>query len=270
VGGLYARAQGETDAVAQAIYEHYKPLSMEGDIPSTTDGRVLALADKLDTLRGCFAIGLIPSGSKDPFALRRAAQGVVKILAEAKLDYTLDQLASGDLKNFLMERMEYYFREIRGYKYDEVNAVLAGGVTTVKDVEARLAAVAAVRPTEDFEPLAASFKRIRNILKQADFKPDGALNPALLEDGPEKALHEAFEKVRAEIGVAGYTEALEKVATLRPKVDMFFDKILVNAPDAKVRANRLTLLSGLLTEFSTIADFSEIVTSERTARGALD
>jgi glycyl-tRNA synthetase beta chain len=264
VGGLYARAQGENEAIAAAVYEHYKPLSMEDSIPSTAEGRIVALADKLDTLRGCFAIGLIPSGSKDPFALRRAAQGVVRILAEAKTGFTLDQLASGELRSFLLDRIDYYFREIRGFKYDEVNAVFASGITTVEDAEARLSAVAAVRPTADFEPLAASFKRIRNILKQAEFKPTAPLSTALLEPGPEASLHQAFERVRSEISGAGYKEALERVATLRPQVDTFFDKILVNAPDPEVRANRLTFLSGLLTEFSTIADFSEIVTSGET------
>jgi glycyl-tRNA synthetase beta chain len=261
VGGLYARAQGEPEAVSQAIYEHYKPLSMEDSIPSTPGGRILALADKLDTLRGCFAIGLIPSGSKDPFALRRAAQGVVKILVEGKLDYSLDQLAQGELRAFLIERAEHYFREVRGFKYDEVNAVLASGIGTLPDVEARLAALAAVRPTANFEPLAASFKRIRNILKQAEFKTDRPVQTALLEAGPERGLHTAFEEVRARIQGAGYLEALEAIAALRPQVDLFFDKVLVNAPDPEIRTNRLTLLHNLLREFSTIADFSEIVTS---------
>lgn len=261
VGGLYAKAQGESDAVADAIYEHYKPLSMEDSIPATPSGQILALADKLDTLRGCFNIGLVPSGSKDPFALRRAAQGVIKILAEAELPHKLDDLASGELRAFLMERIEYYFREIRGYKYDEVKAVLASGVTTVADIEARLKAISAVRSTEDFEPLAASFKRISNILRQASFKPAGTIEVSLLEAGPEAGLSGAFDVVRAEVRGAGYEDALLKIASLRPQVDLFFDKVLVNAPDPKVRANRLTLLSSLLTEFSTIADFSEIVTS---------
>jgi glycyl-tRNA synthetase beta chain len=261
VGGLYARAQGEPEPVAAAIYGHYKPLSMEDWIPSTEEGRILALADKLDTLRGCFAAGLIPSGSKDPFALRRAAQGAVKILAEAKLNFTLDQLVQGDLRVFFLERIEHYFREIRGYKYDEVNAVLASGIGTLADAEARLAALAAVRPTENFEPLAASCKRIRNILKQASFTPSQALDTDLLEPGPEAGLHAEFERVRAAAKGASYHAALESIATLRPKVDMFFDKVLVNAKDEHVRANRLTLLHQMLTEFSTIADFSEIVTS---------
>jgi len=261
VGGLYARHQGEHEAVAKAIYDHYQPLSMEGDIPSTHEGRIVALADKLDTLRGCFAVGLVPTGSKDPFALRRAAQGVVKILVEAKLDYKLDDLAKGELREFLLDRIKYYFREIRGFKYDEVNAVMASGCGTLADVEARLTALAGVRPTQDFEPLAASFKRIQNILKQAAFDPTVVLDPQLLEEGPERDLYTDFVRVRDAAKRETYPDALEHIASLRPRVDTFFDKVLVNAKDDNVRVNRLTLLQNLLTEFSTIADFSEIVTS---------
>ncbi|MSV35237.1 MAG: glycine--tRNA ligase subunit beta [Bryobacterales bacterium] len=261
VGGLYAKLRNEPKETAQAIYEHYKPVSMEDSIPSTPDGQVVALADKLDTLVQCFRIGLVPTGSKDPFALRRAAQGVVKILVEAKLHYKLDDLVTGDLRGFLLDRIQYYFREVRGFKYDEVNAVLASGCGTLSDVEARLTALAAVRPTENFEPLAASFKRIRNILKQADFEPTQVLDQGLLEDGPEKALHAGFVQVSDAARTSTYQEALARIATLRPPVDTFFDKVLVNAKVERVRDNRLTLLHNLLTEFSTIADFSEIVTS---------
>ena len=253
IGGLYAKAQGEPEAVSRAIYEHYQPLSMEDSIPETPEGQIVALADKLDTLRGCFSVGLIPSGSKDPFALRRAAQGVVKILAEAGLNYYLDQLVSGELRDFMLERMQHYFREVRGYKYDEVNAVLKVGVSTVKDVEDRLKQLAAVRPTPNFEPLAASFKRINNILKQADFTDANlAVDAALLEDGPERELYEAYERE---------FESLEGVAGLRPFVDRYFDKVMVNVPDQDVRKNRLSMLSHMLRKLSTIADFSEIVTS---------
>jgi len=262
MGGLYARAQGEPEPVWRAIYEHYKPLSMEDSIPATPEGRLVALADKVDTLQQCFRVGLVPTGSRDPFALRRAAQGVVKILVEAKLDYELTDLAEGELREFLLDRIKYYFREIRGFKYDEVNAVLASGCGTLADVEARLTALAAVRPTQNFEPLAASFKRIQNILKQANFGgSDASPDPSLLEAGPEADLHKEFERVRVATKDAGYQTALEDIASLRPKVDTFFDKVLVNAKDEKVRANRLTLLYNLLTEFSTIADFSEIVTA---------
>jgi glycyl-tRNA synthetase beta chain len=211
-------------------------------------------------LRGCFSVGLIPSGSKDPFALRRAAQGVVKILVEAKLDYLLDQLVTGELRAFMLERVQYYFREVRGYKYDEVNAVLAAGVSTLADVEARLAALASVRPTEDFEPLAAACKRIRNILKQAHFEGDGPLDMALLEAGPEGDLVNRLASFIM-ANESDYTKRLVTISAFRPAVDLFFDKVLVNAPDPAVRVNRLTLLNKLFTEFSTIADFSEIVTS---------
>ncbi len=252
VGGLYARAQGEPEEVTQAIYDHYKPLSMDDSIPSTRAGQIVALADKLDTLRGCFNVGLIPSGSKDPFALRRAAQGVVKILIEAKLDYKLDDLVSGDLRAFMLERIQYYFREIRGYKYDEVNAVMKVGVTTLHDLETRLAAVARVRPTPNFEPLAASFKRINNILKQANFT-GGTVNAALLE-APERELYAAYAALPV-------NAPLEDVANLRPLVDKYFDNVMVNVPDETIRTNRLSMLSDMLKKFSTIADFSEIVTS---------
>ncbi|MGH9559072.1 MAG: glycine--tRNA ligase subunit beta, partial [Bryobacteraceae bacterium] len=263
VGGLYARAQGEPEPVWRAIYEHYKPLSMEDSIPQTHEGQIVALADKLDTLRECFKIGMAPTGSKDPFALRRAAQGVVKILAEAKLDYNFRSLFEDELSDFMMERVQHYFREIRDFKYDEVNAVLASSRGTLADVEARLTALAEVRPTENFEPLAASFKRIRNILKQADFEPNGSLKEQLLESGPERDLYDHYQKVRAKIQGAGYRVALEQIASLRPSVDTYFDKILVNAKDPEVRINRLTLLHDLLSEFSTIADFAEIATGEQ-------
>ena len=253
VGGLYAKAQGEPEPVWRAIYEHYQPVSMDAEIPSTSQGQIVALADKLDTLQECFRIGMMPTGSKDPFALRRAAQGVVKILVEAKLDFKLDQLVQGELREFMLERIQHYFREVRGFKYDEVNAVLKVGISTLKDVEARLNHVARVRPTPNFEPLAASFKRINNILKQANFT-EGLVDKGMLVGGPEKELYDAY------IGLAA-DGPLENVAELRPKVDRFFDKIMVNDPDPQIRENRLSMLSDMLRKFSSIADFSEIVTS---------
>jgi len=263
VGGLYAREQGEPEEVWQAIYDHYKPVSREDSIPRNPAGELVALADKLDTLRGCFSIGLIPTGSRDPFALRRAAQGVVKILVEGELRLPVRKLLGGDakLEEFVLDRVRHYFKDIRGFKYDEVNAVLTSGWDDLVDVEERLVAIQAVRPTENFEPLAASFKRIQNILRQAQFAGDGGqIDAALLEPGPESDLYNAFQNVRGVVANQAHRPALESIATLRSKVDLFFDKVLVNAPDAKIRQNRLTLLHTLLTEFSTIADFSEIVT----------
>ncbi len=256
VGGLYARAQGERAEVWQAIYDHYKPESMEDAIPRNLAGRQVSLADKLDTLRGCFRVGLLPTGSRDPFGLRRAAQGIVRILVEGKIGVPLLDLLEGNqqLVAFFEDRVKFYFKDHRGFKYDEVNAAMAAGWSNLVDLEARLVRIQKLRPTPDFEPLAASFKRIRNILVQAGFTGGGAIDQSLLEPGPELELYEEFTKI------AG--QPIENVISkLRPRVDLFFDKVLVNAPDANVRQNRLTLLDTLLAEFSTMADFSEIVTN---------
>jgi glycyl-tRNA synthetase beta chain len=248
VGGLYAKTQGEPAEVWQAIYDHYNPVSMEDSIPRTRTGQIVALADKLDTLRECFRIGMMPSGSKDPFALRRAAQGVVKILAEGKVS------AAVPADEFFEDRVRFYFRDVRGFKYDEVNAAMAAGWSDMKDLGARLERLQNIRPTPDFEPLAASFKRIKNILRQAEYTGGDAIRAELLEAGPEKELYEESQRI------AG--QPIESViAALRPKVDLFFDKVLVNAQDPQVRRNRLAMLHNLLAEFKTFADFSEIVTT---------
>jgi glycyl-tRNA synthetase beta chain len=257
VGGLYARADGEPEAVWQAVYDHYKPESMEDAIPRGRTGQLVSLADKLDTLRGCFRVGMIPSGSRDPFALRRAAQGVVRILVEGKLELKLHDFLDGnqELIGFFSDRVRFYFKDHRGFAYDEVNACMASGWSNLVDLEARLLRVQALRSTPDFEPLAASFKRIRNILNQAGWQAEAPapLDRALLEAGPERDLYEEYGRI------AG--QPIEHVISkLRPRVDLFFDKVLVNAADARVRQNRLTLLHTLLAEFSPIADFSEIVT----------
>lgn len=295
MGGLYARAQGEPETVCSAMYDHYKPLSMDGPIPGTTEGCVLSLADKFDSLEGCFAVGMIPSGSKDPLGLRRAAQGIVKILVERRLRLNLDEfIAAGaeatnllflrerrpgyvenrhadgtleltrQLREFMLERVKYYFKDVRGFAYDEISAVLAANPPDLVDVEARLHALKMVRQTEDFLPLAASFKRIGNILKQAG-RPGGVVTESLLESGAERNLYQDMTRVLARVTTLrqsdDYIQALLAVATLRPAVDNFFDQVLVNAPDEAVRRNRLALLGRLFSEVSSIADFSEIVTS---------
>jgi glycyl-tRNA synthetase beta chain len=251
VGGLYARAQGEPEAVALAIYDHYEP------VPRTLEGQVLALADRLDTLESFFRLGLMPTGSKDPFALRRAALGVVRILVEGRHRAPIPEA----LREFVLDRVRYYFREMRGYKYDEVNAVLAAGSEDLPDAADRLDAISKVRPTENFEPLAASFKRIRNILLQANHDGGEPADPALLEPGPEHDLYEEAQSVIQRVRSLPYQQSLELIASLRPRVDLFFDKVLVNTPDERVRRNRLNFLAQLLHEFSTLADFSEIVTT---------
>jgi len=255
VGGLYARAQDERPEVYWAIYDHYKPDFMGDDIPRNLAGQLVSVADRLDTLLGCFRVGLIPTGSRDPFALRRAAQGVVKIIVEAKLNIPLLDLLGGDsqLVDFFADRIRFYFRDARGHRYDEVNAAMAAGWDDLPDLESRLLRLQKVRSTPDFEPVAASFKRIKNILRQAAFE-GGPFTPALLEPGPESEL---FDEINRSAG-----QPIETVIqALRPKVDLFFDKVLVNAPDPAVRANRLAMLYNLLEQFRTFADFSEIATN---------
>lgn len=267
IGGIYARAEGHEEETWRAIYEHYKPVGMEDSVPSLRTGQVVALADKLDTLRECFKIGLIPSGSKDPLALRRAGQGVIKIVVEAGFGFTFQELAGRDatLETFLVERANYYFRDVLGFPYDEVNAVLARP-SGPADVHNRLIALHEIRPTEDFQKVAIGFKRIRNILKQNVWGGEGIIYNNLLEDGPEqelvKAASEARQSVVSKGSVSDYRRSLLAIASLRPQIDQFFDAVLVNAPDLAVRHNRYLLLHSLLREFSVIADFSEIVTGQ--------
>jgi glycyl-tRNA synthetase beta chain len=254
VGGLYARAQGEGEEVAQAIYDHYKPLSMEDKIPGTDAGCLLSWADKWDTLTQCFRVGMAPTGSRDPFGLRRAAQAVVRLIVEGKVQFTFDM--QDPITEFMRDRVETYFRDHRAFAYDEVRACMAAGWSDLLDLESRLKRVQAIRPTPDFEPIAASFKRIKNILKQAQFHQTRGVSPSLLEIGPEQDLYDEFLRL-------GGKPLEDQIRTLRPKVDLFFDKVLVNAEDPDKRTNRLELLNNLLAQFSTIADFSEIVTERQ-------
>lgn len=287
VGGLYAGAQGEPEEVAWAIYDQYRPAGIDDSVPRNLTGCALAMADRLDSLMGCFAVGLIPSGSSDAFGLRRAALGIVKILLERGLPFSVSAAvaasanllrtlhphievsldAEKQVRRFLQERTRYIFHERFGYGYDEIDAVLAAGSDDLVDAEQRIAAVRAVRRTKNFEPLASAFKRIRNILEKSagtDGTSAEAVRVDLLTEAAERQLHSASQQVADEslrLKKAGrYRDALEAIASLRPVVDQFFDEVLVMSEDPSVRTNRLALLSQLLREFSTIADFSEIQT----------
>jgi glycyl-tRNA synthetase beta chain len=295
VGGLYARAQGLGETVAQAIAAQYLPASVEDPIPQTTEGQILGLADRLATIVEMFAIDLEPSGSKDPFALRRAGNGVLKILAESGLPLTLRQVqeiamresprtkaipsntSSSDpalrrsLDAFFDDRIAFYLREVRGYPYDVVNSVLASGITTVPDAVARAQALTAVRGSEDMVAISVAFKRIKNILRQASEKGleeeglgESVLTADLVETA-EQQLHSEAVKLAPEVEALRashrYPEALERIAALRPAVDAFFDKVMVMTPEANLRRNRLSLIASVLGNFSRIADFSEIVSN---------
>jgi glycyl-tRNA synthetase beta chain len=297
VGGLYARVQ-ELDsslpeatrfAIADAIYDHYKPESTEDEVPRSMEGAILSVGDKADTIAGMFSLGLIPSGSKDPFALRRQANAIVKVIAEKKLPFQLSEMMrdaragfqgaeaekkfiddarfSEAVRSFFRERLEFYLKDVCGYAYDVVKAVMAADANDVVDVLARAEAVKQVMHMPEFLAIGAACKRIRNILKQAEEK---GIEPAekfeyLLEAAEEeKSLMAYMEstdaKVEAHRSKKEYLHALLLLAPARELVDQFFDKVMVMVDNEKVRANRLALLRTLLKEFSTIADFSEIVT----------
>jgi len=274
VGGLYAKHQGEPQEVADAIYDHYRPAGSDDAIPRNESGRIVAIADKLSTLGGFFRLGMIPTGSKDPFALRRAAYGIIRIVVEGGHKLPISEMCekanagegAAALREFFVDRLRYYLRDVRGYKYDEVNAVLAASDDDPLDAAERTQAISLARPTPDFEPLATSFKRITNILKQAGGLEQYAaksVNKNLLEPGAEAALYAAFEQLRPRVAKdkleGNYAQALTAIASARPAVDKFFDDVLVMAEDEKIRENRLAFLALLLKEFSTIADFAEIV-----------
>jgi glycyl-tRNA synthetase beta chain len=283
VGGLYAQAQGEPQEVADAIYDHYRPVGLDDPIPRNLTGCAVAIADKLDSVVGCFAVGVVPSGSSDPFALRRAALGIVKIILEKKLPLSISLAAGQAVKTllthaprksvtqeqenqileFLRDRARYVFREKDGFEYDEVNAVFKAGADDLVDARKRLDALHAIRKSKNFEPLTVSFKRIRKILEKAGKQAEGAhTQPDLFEGDAERALFAAMRKagpkVEEQKRAGHYKEALEVIAALRPEVDRFFEQVMVMAENEAVRKNRLLLLNELLREFSTIADFSEL------------
>jgi glycyl-tRNA synthetase beta chain len=297
IGGLYAKAQdldpilprATVEAIGDAIYDHYKPESMDDSVPRSVEGGVLAIADKADSIAGMFALGLQPTGSKDPFALRRAANGIVKIIAEHKLPLPISKVfsdarseyAGADaerrfdskmnfedaIASFMRERLEFYLRDVRGFAYDVVNAVLAADADDVVDAIARAEAVSEVRGSEDFASISVAFKRIKNILRQANETKKmvaEALDASALTEDAESELATKIPEIAASVRELreqrNYTPALVQISRLRQPVDAFFDKVMVMVDDERVRANRLALLRDLLSEFSTIADFSEIVT----------
>jgi glycyl-tRNA synthetase beta chain len=296
VGGLYARAQkldstlpeATRFAIADAIYDHYKPESTEDDVPRSIEGAVLSVGDKADTIAGMFALGLVPSGSKDPFALRRQANAMVKVIDKYKLPFRLSEMMRDahagyqgseaekkfvddvkfdeSVRTFFRERLEFYLKDVRGYAHDVVKAVLAADAEDVTDVLARAEAVKQVLHMPEFLAIGAACKRIRNILRQAEEK--GIKPAATFEYLPESAHEEKNLAGYVEVNgpkVEGlrkkkeYSDALMLLAAAREHVDAFFDNVMVMVEDERLRANRLALLRTLLREFSTIADFSEIV-----------
>ena len=301
VGGLYAAVQpldrGMADAtqqlIAQTIYDQYKPQSAEDSIPRTVEGAVLSIADKADTIAGMFSLGLQPTGSKDPFALRRQANGIVRTIAEHNLPIGIAQLFTlaretyrdsaaenkfsrevkyeDAIRAFFRERLEFYLRDHLGYKYDVVNAVLAAGTDDIVDAVARAEAVSKVRGSADFDSISSASKRIKNILRQANEagkRIGSAVDPSAFREEAEKDLGTQIPEIASAADgfrqARDYSHALAEISKIRPAVDAFFDKVMVMVENEELRANRLALLQTMLKEFSTIADFSEIVTEGKT------
>src|SRR5262249_2659187 len=256
VGGRYAAHQGVSKAIADAIYDHYRPLSMEDPVPQTLEGAIVSIADKADSIAGMFALGLVPSGSKDPFALRRQANGIVKTISEHKMPVHLaalmsearERYRSGEaekkftlndgaytqaLSSFFREPVAFYLREVLGLAYDVVNATLAAGTDDVVDAVARAQAVAKVRPSADFESISVAFKRMKNILRQAEETKKRVaepFNPSALKEDEEKKLAGAVPQVAAAVNrlraAREYEPALIEISRLRPVVAAFFDNVM--------------------------------------------
>ncbi len=285
VGREYAVISGEDEVTAKAIGEHYMPLTADGNLPESIEGAVVGIADKVDTIAGDFYAGRIPTGSGDPYGLRRQAHGIIRIILEKSLDLSLDELVHESLKllkcpdednikkqimKFFRQRIENIF-ESRGMAYDEIKAVLDTGFSFPVDAQSRVNAVHKLHPLPDFEPISGAFKRAKNILKQAEeklgldviglkFIPDN------LKEPEEKDLFEKYYKTKNDVKKMledrKYEEVLSRLVSLREPVDRFFDKVMVMDKDQKLRDNRLALLRNIVKLFMEIADFSSIVVKD--------
>ncbi len=336
VGGLYTKAQGLPQSVADAIYDQYKPESTEDSVPRTVEGSVLSIADKTDSIVGMFALGLVPSGSKDPFALRRQANGIVKTLAEKSLSFSLVSLLvdaldgyrgtlaelrfkeinyeavedtfsyafrarrpfaaqneseeenleynseieallgderdaiADEIASFFRERIQHYVRDVLGFRYDIVNAVMAAGCDDIPDLILRIQATSEIARSDYFEPISVAFKRMKNILQQAQQR-NYAFAKGFLAEELESIEAQRLLLAADSIGrdfrqfkkLKNYVSALKLMSTLREPIDRFFDSVMVMVDDEQLRARRLGLVRELVQNFSTIADFSEIVTEKK-------
>ncbi|SDN99474.1 glycine--tRNA ligase subunit beta [Polaromonas sp. JS666] len=277
MGRYYALNDGLGAEVADAIEDHYKPRFAGDELPRGSVGLIVALADKLETLVGMFGIGNLPTGDKDPFALRRHALGVIRMLVEKDLPLGLAELVEGAqpvfgdkiqdasvaLVDFIYDRLAGSLRE-QGYSAQEVDAVLALKPQRLGDVAKRLAAVRAFAALPEAPALAAANKRVGNILKKAEGTVEAAIKPELLQEAAEKSLAEALKTVapKAEAAFASgdYAASLQALAALKAPVDAFFDGVMVNAEDPALRANRLGLLATLHQAMNRVADLSKLAT----------
>ncbi|MEW6720315.1 MAG: glycine--tRNA ligase subunit beta, partial [Thermodesulfobacteriota bacterium] len=273
----YASKTGETEEVARSVFEHYLPKGQSDDLPATDVGAAVAIADKIDMVCGCFGVGLIPTGTADPYGLRRHTLGILSILEARNLRIPIGELADRSLAT-LAGKLKFPAEEVkrkvmdfiagryqnlqvsRGAPADLVDAVIAAGMTDMADLRAKLDALVAFRAEAAFGPLAEVFKRAINISKA--YEGPLAVSEGLFETDEERALHAAAHGVSGRVEAAArdgrYAEAFREMAALQPLVAAFFDKVLVMAKDGKVRNNRLALLKGLSVSFTTVADFSRV------------
>ena len=285
MGKVYAGISGEDKVIAYGIYEHLLPLTGEGALPHYLEGAIVGIADKIDTIVGDFAVGLIPTGSQDPYGLRRQAQGIVRIILDKRLNISLEKLIdkgiqqietrykiqdSGKIKDqvlqFFRDRIENIFSG-EDIRYDELNSVLDVGFDNIVNACSRTNAIHKLRKLKDFEPIISSFKRAKNILKQTSTKginpEELSLREDLLKEQQEKDLYEKLQKTKQEIlnliKDSNYERALNELVILREPIDAFFDNVMVMDKDANIRDNRLALLQEIISLFLRIADFSKIV-----------
>ena len=275
MGGYYARHDGESEAVAEAVEDHYKPRFSGDNLPRGNVGLIVALADKLETLVGLFGVGQLPTGDKDPFALRRHALGLIRMLIERSIPIDVSQLIalsipafgsaitdpSAPLLDFIRDRLAGSLRE-QGYSAQEVDAVLSLRLSRLADVNTRLLAVRAFAELPEAASLAAANKRVGNILKKSEGTQFSAVLHELLKERAEIDLHQALLVVETKADIAfrreDYTASLQALAALREPVDAFFESVMVNAEDPALRANRLGLLAQLHTAMNRVADLSKL------------
>jgi len=279
MGRVYAGVAGEPEDVASAIEEHYRPTYSGGKLPATQTGALLAIADKIDSICGCFSVDLIPTGASDPYALRRQGIGIVNIMQDKGFGFSLRGLiveslehfkSKGDFNlqvtaekvhTFIQNRLAHILVE-KGFSKDVVAAVISAGTANMPHVWLRVKALEGLKDAPDFEPLAAAFKRVVNIIKKTEGVVEARVDEALFAHASEKSLFSDFRNVENQVSdlfaANNFEAALLKIAELKDAVDAFFDDVLVMAEDVQVRNNRLALLGNIAALFDKFADFSKL------------
>ncbi len=278
IGRSYAQDANEAPDVADAVEQHYRPVYSGGELPANPCACVLALSDKLDTICGCFSVGLVPTGGADPYALRRQGIGILQIMLDQDFEFSLEhavdngllpfipdeadrKTVAGKVNEFLKNRLVNLQTEA-GYAREAVNAAIAVNYDNIPDAVSRIRALDKLRQQPDFEPLAVTFKRVGNILKKTEPGSTVSINPDLFEEPAEKTLFNTCQDIQKTveslIDKGDYDNALKNIASLRPHVDTFFDDVMVMTQNEAVKLNRIALLQNVSGLFKDIADFTKI------------